>query len=134
MKIGERIRNLRKEKNITQEQLASKLGVKRAVISKYENESVNINVNTLEKISSILGVTPSYLIGYDDKIVSPDIYSDDELKKLKNISWDLYKQSINKKNSPEYKLNYSFSQLNSIGKEKALERIDELTKIKEYTE
>lgn len=134
MKIGERIRKLRKEKNITQEQLASKLGVKRAVISKYENESVNINVNTLEKISSILGVTPSYLIGYDEKIGSPDIYSDDELKELKNIAWDLYKQSINEKNSPEYKLNYSFSQLNSIGKEKALERIDELTKIKEYTE
>lgn len=107
MSIGKQIRNLRKEKNITQEQLASKLGVKRAVISKYENESVNINVNTLEKISSILGVTPSYLIGYDDKI---------------------------EKSSPEYKLNYSFSQLNNIGKEKALERIDELTKIKEYTE
>lgn len=133
MKIGERIRSLRKEKKITQEQLASELGVKRAVISKYENENVNINVHTLERISSILGVNPSYLIGYDDKIVSPDIYSDDELTELKNTAWNLYKRDIEEKDSPEYKLNYSFSKLNALGKEKALERIDELTKIREYT-
>lgn len=67
MTVGERIRTLRKERNITQEQLAQKIGVKRAVISKYENDCVSINITNLEKISSVLGVTPSFLIGYDEK-------------------------------------------------------------------
>lgn len=133
MTVGERIRTLRKERNITQEQLAQKIGVKRAVISKYENDCVSINITNLEKISSVLGVTPSFLIGYDEKMLKPEIFSNDELFEIKNSVWDLYKQNEKYKDSPEYKINYFFSQLNELGKDKAVERIEELTKIKDYT-
>lgn len=133
MTIGERIRTLRKERNMTQEQLAQKIGVKRAVISKYENDCVCINVTNLEKISSVLGVTPSFLIGFDEKMLKPESFNNDELLEIKNSVWDLYKQNEKYKDSPEYKINYFFSQLNELGKDKAVERIEELTKIKDYT-
>lgn len=56
MEIGERIRQIRKEKNITQEELASKLNVKRSVVSKYENGIIGMRLETIKKIAEALGV------------------------------------------------------------------------------
>lgn len=133
MEIGERIRNLRRAKLMTQDQLAKAIGVKRAVISKYENGNVSINISILEKLAAALDVTPSFLIGYEEQIVNPENYTPAALTELNNIAWDLYKQHIEKINSSERKLLYFFSQLNNIGQEKALERVYELTRIQEYT-
>lgn len=133
MNIGERIQKIRKEKSMTQEELAGRIGVKRAVISKYENDVVNISIDTIEKIAKTLEVSPSYLIGYDEKIVTPNIYTDKELSELKNIAWNFYKQHIKEKNSPEYMVNQALSKLNKLGKIKAAERIEELTEIPKYT-
>lgn len=78
MNLGENIRSVRKQKKLTQEQLADKIGVKRSVVSKYENDCVKISVETLDKIAMALGVEPLKLAyGIDDKqalrYVIPDI-------------------------------------------------------------
>lgn len=52
----ERIRALRKKKGMTQEELARKIGVKRAVISKYESGSIEPSLTQLQKIADALGV------------------------------------------------------------------------------
>lgn len=65
MNLGERIRNLRKSKNITQEELAKMIGVKRSVISKYENGSVNISTNNLLEISKALAIPIEVFLGND---------------------------------------------------------------------
>lgn len=52
----EKIRALRKEKGLTQEELAQKIGVKRAVISKYESGSIEPSLTQLQKIADALGV------------------------------------------------------------------------------
>jgi len=57
MDLGEKIQSIRKSKNITQEELADKIGVKRSVISKYENNSVSISIETLSKIAKVLDVS-----------------------------------------------------------------------------
>lgn len=62
MDLGERIQSIRKSKNMTQQELADKIGVKRSVVSKYENNSVNISVDTIEKIANALGVETSELL------------------------------------------------------------------------
>ena len=51
------IKKIRKEKNITQEQLANILGLKRSVISKYENGMIDPSVSQAQKIADILGVS-----------------------------------------------------------------------------
>ena len=63
----ERIRALRKQKGLTQEELAKAIGVQRAVISKYETGIVDISVSQLEKIADVLGVTVDYLLGGETK-------------------------------------------------------------------
>ena len=60
-----RLRKLRKEKNLTQEYLAKKLGVKNTTISKWEKGIHQIKLDKAEMLSSILGVPLPYLLGID---------------------------------------------------------------------
>lgn len=71
MTTGERIRQLRIEHDMTQEELGEKIGVQKAAIYKYENGLiVNLKRTTLEKLALVLDTTPTYLMGLED--VEPD--------------------------------------------------------------
>ncbi|MFR8011263.1 MAG: helix-turn-helix domain-containing protein [Clostridia bacterium] len=48
------IKQMRKKKNMTQEELAKKIGVKRSVVSKYETGSVEPTVSQIRKIANAL--------------------------------------------------------------------------------
>ena len=64
---GERIKKLRKEKGLTQEQLGNLLGVKKSAIAKYENNRVeNLKKDTIQKLSEIFDVPASYFLGIDE--------------------------------------------------------------------
>lgn len=64
---GERIRDIRRKRGLTQEQLAEKLGVKKQTIFKYENGVIaNIPPDRILAIANLLSVSPSYLMGWDD--------------------------------------------------------------------
>ena len=67
-----RIRDLRIERGMTQEELGKAVGLKRAAINKYEKGVVvNIKQETIMKLAEVLHTTPSYLMGYeDDKALS----------------------------------------------------------------
>lgn len=67
MTTGERIRQLRKEHSLTQEELGAKIGVKKAAIQKYEKGTVtNIKRDSLIKLAQILDTTPEYLLGWNE--------------------------------------------------------------------
>ncbi|WP_304960528.1 helix-turn-helix domain-containing protein [Thomasclavelia cocleata] len=64
---GERIKKLRKEKGLTQEQLGKLLGVKKSAIAKYENNRVeNLKKETIQKLSDIFNVPASYFLGIEE--------------------------------------------------------------------
>lgn len=52
--LSEQIKQLRKERNLTQEQLGELVGVQRAQISKLENNTGNVTILTLLKIFTAL--------------------------------------------------------------------------------
>jgi transcriptional regulator with XRE-family HTH domain len=63
MDIGEKIKNARLERGMTQEELGKILGVQKSAIAKYESgRVVNIKRSTLKKISDVLDLRPSELI------------------------------------------------------------------------
>ena len=67
MKMGERIRILRKEHNMTQDELGKCLGIGRSAVLKYEKGEVeNLPRSTIEKMSILFGVSPSYLMCFDE--------------------------------------------------------------------
>ena len=65
MTIGERIREARTAKGLTQEQLAEQVHVTKQAVYKYETGIVtNIPLDKLESIAACLGVVPGYLAGW----------------------------------------------------------------------
>ncbi len=61
--LGKRIAMLRKEKGLTQEQLAEKVGVSAQAVSKWENDLSCPDITLLPLLSDILGVTVDELLG-----------------------------------------------------------------------
>ncbi|KEK24736.1 helix-turn-helix domain-containing protein [Bacillus gaemokensis] len=64
--IGEIIKKLRKEKNITQEQLGNVIGVSKMAISYFEKGKKAPGRETLEKIADYFNITTDYLLGRSD--------------------------------------------------------------------
>ena len=67
MDMATRIKERRLAMEFTQEELASRLGLQKSAIAKYENGRVeNIKRSVIQKMASILECSPSYLMGWDD--------------------------------------------------------------------
>lgn len=58
-----RLRNLRKERSLTQNELGEKLSLDESTISAYETGSLIPDLDTVNKLSSFFGVTVDYLMG-----------------------------------------------------------------------
>jgi HTH-type transcriptional regulator/antitoxin HipB len=52
--MGEMIRKVRLERNLTQEELGKLIGVQRAQISKLENNTTNVTIETILKVFAAL--------------------------------------------------------------------------------
>ena len=68
-----RIKELRVSKGITQDELGELLGVKKAAVSKYENEKVNIPSAVLRRLMDIFGVSADYIMCRDVSSPLPGI-------------------------------------------------------------
>lgn len=76
MSTGERIRALRIQKGMSQEELGSRVGLKKAAINKYETGVVvNLKRSVIAKLADALETSPAYLMGweYDKATTSPEI-------------------------------------------------------------
>ena len=58
-----RLKELRNEHGLSQEQLAERLGVTRQTVSNWETGITSPNSRVLEKLSQIYGVSPGVLLG-----------------------------------------------------------------------
>ena len=74
MTIGEKIKLLRIERNLTQEELAEAANTKKQTIHKYETGIIsNIPASKIKLIADKLGTTPSYLMGWEEETSSSGI-------------------------------------------------------------
>ena len=62
MKIGERIRNRRKELNLSLRELGEKTGVSASFLSQVENDQVSPSLNSLQSIATALNVPMFYFL------------------------------------------------------------------------
>ena len=62
MNIGEQIKKLRKQKGLSQEQLAEQLIVSRAAVAKWESNNGVPDIENLKKLSEVFGVTIDELV------------------------------------------------------------------------
>ena len=62
-RIGERIKELRKGRKLTQNILAQRLSVTKSVVSAYENQTAYPSLDVLLGLADIFNVTTDYLLG-----------------------------------------------------------------------
>lgn len=124
MNIGRNIYTLRKEKNLTQAQLAEKLGVSEQAISKWENSQCAPDVSLFPLMAELFGVSIDRIFGYHEKSYTEEV---EEIMKHADNSKNTYKEIeiINEglkrfPNSPRLKiyLAFSFSMLYRISEDK----------------
>lgn len=70
MRLGEKIQTLRKQKGMSQEQLASKITVSRQAVSKWELNETIPDIENLIQLSKILESSLDYLLDDTVKVVS----------------------------------------------------------------
>ncbi|MDY4115127.1 helix-turn-helix domain-containing protein [Blautia sp. HCP3S3_D9] len=136
MTTGENIKRIRKNKGITQKQLAERLNTSQQNLAQYENDKRNPKFETLKKIADALDVYVGEL--------EPDwsqIPYDDLIKDLTYQGGGFYGREAPKEMQPKlfkrisgYAIEFSqkIDMLNESGQKKALDYIEDLSKIPEY--
>ncbi len=64
--LGQKIKELREEYNLTQIQLAEILFIDKSTLAKYETDIIEPRYDTLTKIAKLFKVTTDYLLGMED--------------------------------------------------------------------
>lgn len=64
MKIGERIKEIRKQRGMSVEEVAEKLDVSVSTLYRYENSSISkVPIDVIDRLCSVFGITTSELMG-----------------------------------------------------------------------
>lgn len=86
--LYERLRQARKEKNMSQEELAKAVGFSLSTERRWESGEREPRASVVSKIASILDVTTDYLMGSSD-IKKPPAYEDEGKRQNMRIDTDL---------------------------------------------
>lgn len=149
MSVGDTIRKLRKQQGLTQRELGDRCGMADSAIRRYESNRGNPTQETLQRIASALGVSISYLLGYEtEKIVIPGRLKFVEVNDPKSgfIKYDikaedreafLYGMKILEDAgiqavSPQAYILAALDRLNPDGQHKLMERAEELLAMPRY--
>ena len=84
-----RLKELRKEKKLTQEELAEKIGISKRTLANWEDGVSSIKENKLKILCEIFGVDMPYMLGYNNVKNETDLkvsVIDEALEKLRAIN------------------------------------------------
>ncbi|MCM1234126.1 MAG: helix-turn-helix domain-containing protein [Ruminococcus flavefaciens] len=73
MKIGQVIRKYRKEKDMTQEEMANRLGVTAPAVNKWENGGSMPDIMLLAPIARLLGISLDVLLSFREELTEEEI-------------------------------------------------------------
>lgn len=73
MNIGETIRKYRKDRNLTQEEMANRLGVTAPAVNKWENGVSYPDITLLAPIARLLDISPDILLSFQKELTGEEI-------------------------------------------------------------
>lgn len=134
MTIGKKILELRTQKKLTQKQLSDMCGFSQSALNLWENDKRKPKIEALQKIADVLGVSVSE---FDKR--SLEMYIQQSQNILNDFSshpenW-VQENPLTGEQTPvkQTELLKHYNVLNELGKNKAIERIKELTEVPRYT-
>ncbi|EQF24628.1 helix-turn-helix family protein [Clostridioides difficile CD160] len=98
--LGDRIANLRKELDINQKELATKVGITEASLSRYENNLREPKSEIIVRLAKVLKTSTDYLLGVnestkiskEDKLIIENLSVSEKTKKLLEKIYSLEKE------------------------------------------
>ena len=87
--LGEKIANLRKEKKVSQEELADVLCTSRQAVSKWERGESDPDIGRLKDLAIYFGVSIDYLLGYDLESMSVNGFIERIKKNIEDRKYDI---------------------------------------------
>lgn len=142
-----RIAEVRKAAKITQEELAKKLGINRATLSKYENGTIDLSLSQLQKIADALNVPLGALtiseeeaqkiaskIGVEPNLIIETWLTPQELERIHESAGSVTdeRQAAIEEKRLDNLICRKAKQLNIAGKQKLVEHADLLIGNAEY--
>ena len=85
MTIGKRIAFLRKEKGLTQEELAQHMGISPQAVSKWENDQTCPDISALPKLARLFGVTVDELLEGKEALPAVRVLPPEQRKDIKDM-------------------------------------------------
>lgn len=124
--INERVKEVRKQLNLSQEEFGKSIGLSKSGISNIENGTRNVNSKHVKLISMVFNIDEQWLLTGIKENISADFeeHLSNEVKTLELVQKHFGKNSI--------ELLQQFDKLNSKGKEKAIRDIADMTEIPKY--
>ena len=88
--FGEKLRELRLENGLTQQQLANKIGLVKGSISAYEQSTKYPSIEVLIKLCTFFNVSADYLLGLSDsmKLIKSDL-TDEQMHTIRTLIREL---------------------------------------------
>jgi transcriptional regulator with XRE-family HTH domain len=83
--LGQRLARLRRERGLTQVELAQRLGVAQPVVSDYERDELRLHGQLIVKLTDILGVSAEELLGLKKTPANGAIKNRRLLRRLQEI-------------------------------------------------
>lgn len=102
--IGENIAELRKQKGMTQEELAGIIGVSAQSVSKWENSATMPDIMLLPIISDVFGISVDSLFGIDGRKTQAVLFNDvpeEAFDVLLRTMWRAFNEEDNSTMTPE---------------------------------
>ncbi|GMK46120.1 MULTISPECIES: helix-turn-helix transcriptional regulator [Paenibacillus] len=96
--MGDRLKELRRERSLSQEIVAQSIGITRSAYSHYEINNRQPVYETLIKLASFFEVTTDFIIDGDTRGTEPQVAADaaEIIRLLNNMDEDKRKESIDK--------------------------------------
>ena len=115
-----RLKELRKEKKLTQKELAEEIGISKRTLAYWENGESQIKPEKAEKLANFFGVSIAHLLGYEDNDFKNETdlkvsVLDEALKKLHAIM--VLAESSESPNLVEFGIGTAIAAIESFKKE-----------------
>jgi transcriptional regulator with XRE-family HTH domain len=130
--LGEKIKKLRNDRGLLQNDVAKAIGVSAAMISKYETGQKYPSQETLIKISRFFNVSMSYLITNSEINMDANTVYEQVKKYLKEYEYEMFKKQKNQEESEG--LDKFISILKSLDDRATFEAYTNIDKETEYIE
>lgn len=92
--LGKRLKDLRKEKGLTQQQVADRVWVSKAVVSSYEIGTRTPSYEVLIKLAKLFGVSTDFLLGVSPKrVINADNLTEKQITLVTQLVKEIERKS-----------------------------------------